>query len=359
MQNEKYGNSLTSEDAKTIIKNLGVLVEHFSGKKVLITGYRGFLGANFLSFFYHLKEELNEKVKIYCIDNLIVDLEDVTKDFIQEANIIHGNCLDVIPDEKFDYIIHCAGIASPTFYRKHPLETIKVNAIEYWELLDKINLTNLKGFLYFSTSEIYGDPNPKFIPTDEDYRGNVSCIGPRACYDESKRLGETISVSIYQEKKIPIKIVRPFNVYGPFMRKEDKRVIPDFLKVGLEEKKIILHSDGTPTRAFCYVSDAVEGFLRVLLIGKPARPYNIGNDKTEISMKNMAQLISELLGNIKLEFKTSNQKDYLTDNPQKRCPVILRAKKEVHYQPQIDIKKGLERMIKWYKEKYFYKEFDL
>ena len=345
--------NIIQEDVLAIANNLGDLIRHFSDKKVLITGHQGFLGNNFLAFFYYLNQEYPDlNVKVTCLDNKIVDLEDLTGEFIRSFEVIEGDIVKDLPGEAYDYVIHCAGIASPSFYRKFPLETIYVNAIGYWEMLQKLNSENLDGFLYFSTSEVYGDPDEKHIPTVEEYRGNVSCTGPRACYDESKRLGETISISFYQQKEVPVKIVRPFNVYGPFMRLEDKRVVPDFAKYALQNKNIHILSDGTPTRAFCYTTDAIEGFLRALLIGKPATPYNIGNDTTETSMKELANMVAEIVGDVDVSFAVSEDQQYLTDNPQRRLPSIERAKNDLQYNPKVTIKEGLERIINWYKENY-------
>lgn len=347
-------NSIVYEDMNAIIAGLGNLVGRFNGAKVLITGYKGFLGSNFTAFFSVLnKEVLTEKADVYCMDSDIVDLDDRASEFAQNFTLIRGSGVDDLPVRDFNYIIHCAGIASPTYYRKYPLETINVNAIGYWDLLNKIDHDALKGFLYFSTSEVYGDPDPNHIPTQEDYRGNVSCTGPRACYDESKRVGETISVSFAAQKNLPVKIVRPFNVYGPFMRLNDRRVIPDFVKFSMESGQIKLFSDGTPTRSFCYSSDAITGFLKALLQGQDARPYNIGNDSQEISMWGLAQQISEIMGNVEIERTISPEKNYLTDNPQRRCPVIDRAKNELDYEPKVTLREGLERVIDWYKETYF------
>ena len=253
-------NKIVYEDLSKSIKKLGKLIENFRNTKILITGFKGFLGANYCALFHLLNEEnLNNSVKVTCIDNDIVDLEDQTLEFTKDFTVIKGDIVKDLPDTDFDYVIHCAGIASPMYYRKYPLETIYVNAISMWDMINKINKSSLKGFLYFSTSEIYGDPDNDHIPTREDYRGNVSCTGPRACYDESKRLGETMSIAFSKQQNIPIKIVRPFNVFGPFMRLEDKRVIPDFVKYAYENKKIKLFSDGSPSRSFCYISDAIEG----------------------------------------------------------------------------------------------------
>ncbi len=347
-------NQIVKEDVHRIVKDLGRLVENFRDKKILITGFKGFLGSNFTAFFHLLNQEiLNNSLTVYCLDNSIVDLEDLTSPYTEGFTVVNGSGLNDLPVKDFNYIIHCAGIASPTFYRKYPLETISVNSIGYWEMLNNLDVSSLEGFLYFSTSEIYGDPDSKNIPTKEEYRGNVSCTGPRACYDESKRLGETISIAFHQEKGLPIKIVRPFNVYGPFMRLNDRRVIPDFVKFALEENVINILSDGTPTRAFCYSSDAINGFIRALLLGKPARPYNIGNGDSEISMLELANIISMNLGGTEIKYRESSEKNYLTDNPQRRCPVIGRAKTELNFKPAIHPSDGIQRVIEWYKETYF------
>lgn len=350
-------NSIVFEDMKNVADNLGNIVFNFEGTKILITGYQGFLGSNFIAFYYFLNNEiLKNKAEITCIDNKIVDLEDQTSQFTKDFNIIYGDAVNDLPNTEFDYIIHCAGIASPSFYRKYPLETIYVNAISYWNMLNKINLKNIKGILYFSTSEIYGDPDINHIPTEEGYRGNVSCTGPRSCYDESKRLGETLSVCFVKQRNIPIRIVRPFNVYGPLMRLDDKRVIPDFAKFALKNKSIKIFSDGSPTRAFCYVSDALEGFIRTLLLGGTGQSYNIGNDAEEISMLKLAQLISSVIGDVRIELSVNSEEDYLTDNPRRRCPNIDKAKRELNYYPKVSIKDGLARMINWYRETYYLNE---
>lgn len=345
--------NIVQDDAKNIAKNLGSLISQFEGCKILITGHTGFLGSNFCAFFQTLNNEfLKEKVQVTCIDSKIVDLEDVTSDWLEGFTIIKGDATHDLPDTSFDWVIHCAGIASPTYYRKFPLQTIEVNAINYWHMLEKINQTKLKGFLYFSTSEVYGNPDPKFVPTPEEYNGNVSCTGPRACYDESKRMGETISISFVEQKNIPIKLVRPFNVYGPFMRLNDKRVLPDFMKSALEEKKITMYSDGTPKRSFCYVSDALEGFLRVLLLGKPGRPYNVGNDEAEITMGDLATEVAKLVPGAEVLKLVNKETAYLTDNPMRRCPILTRAKEELKYHPKIMMDGGIPRVLNWYKETY-------
>src|SRR5262249_55766560 len=144
-------------------------------------------------------------------------------------------------------------------------------------------------------SEIYGDPDPRFVPTPESYHGHVSSVGPRACYDESKRLGETIATIYHDKFGLPTTIVRPFNVFGPGMRHNDFRVVPMFTVQALNGQVIPVHGDGSQTRTFCYITDAITGFLKVLLRGKPGEPYNIGNANNEISMHNLAEMYQELI----------------------------------------------------------------
>ena len=170
--------------------------------------------------------------------------------------------------DNFQFIIHAASIASPTYYRKYPIETMDANVnglrslLEYCRQQDEKNKP-IEGFLFFSTSEIYGDPSPENIPTPETYRGNVSCTGPRACYDESKRYGENLCVNFARQYGLPIKIVRPFNNYGPGLKITDRRVIPDFARDVLAQKDIVMLSDGSPTRTFCYVADAIVGYYKI------------------------------------------------------------------------------------------------
>ena len=257
----------------------------------------------------------------------------------------------------YTYIIHAASIASPTFYRLHPLETMDANVNGLRNLLEYTKESNLtgaivKGFLYFSTSEIYGDPSPEFIPTPESYRGYVSCTGPRACYDESKRYGETLSVIFSQKYKLPVKIVRPFNNYGPGLKITDKRVIPDFLRNIINGEDIVIYSSGS-MRTFCYISDAIIGYYKVLTKGISGESYNIGTNDTEISMSDLAihmATLSKKLFNYSgsIVLKNNDDPKYLTDNPNRRCPDIKKAMRDLNYNPQIALTAGLEKSLQWY-----------
>ena len=183
---------------------------------------------------------------------------------LHKFDIIIDNIQDIKFSDQVNLIIHMASIASPTFYRKYPIETLDANIWGLRSLFDYYKDKNIKGFLFFSSSEIYVDPTPENIPTSEEYNGNVSATGPRACYDESKRFGETMCRLFSEKYNMPIGVVRPFNNYGPGMKINDKRVPADFANAVYNNKNITILSDGRPTRTFCYVADAIVGYLKIL-----------------------------------------------------------------------------------------------
>jgi dTDP-glucose 4,6-dehydratase/UDP-glucuronate decarboxylase len=190
-------------------------------------------------------------------------------------------------------------------------------------------------FLLMSTSEIYGDPSPDAIPTPETYRGLVSCTGPRACYDESKRLAETLLAVYAQKHGVEGCALRPFNFYGPGQRLDDQRIVPDLMSAVLARRPISLFSDGRATRSLCYASDAITGLMLVWLKGRPGEAYNIGND-AEISIGDLARLAAGLATPaLPVELAVSKDADYLTDNPNRRCPDLSKARRELGYDATI------------------------
>jgi UDP-glucuronate decarboxylase len=250
-----------------------------------------------------------------------------------------------------DYILHMASIASPTFYRKYPIETLDANVWGLRKLLDFYREKEIRNLLFFSSSEIYGDPTPGNIPTPETYRGYVECMGPRACYDEAKRFGETMCYLYHQRYDMPLTIVRPFNNYGPGMRLNDRRVPADFAKVVMENQDIVLLSDGTPTRTFCYISDSITGYLKGLVY-EPFEVFNIGIDKPEISILQLAEIYREAgreifgyAGNIL--HQKSEDENYLTNNPNRRCPDISKAKKMLGFCPKVPVEEGVRFFLQY------------
>jgi nucleoside-diphosphate-sugar epimerase len=211
----------------------------------------------------------------------------------------------------------------------------------------------VEGVLFYSSSEIYGDPSEDNIPTPETYRGNVSCTGPRACYDESKRYGETLCVNFAAQHEVPVKVARPFNNYGPGLKITDKRVIPDFARDILENRDVVMLSDGSARRTFCYVADAIAGYYKILVRGLPGHAYNVGVETPEISMEQLATKLVTLGKDMfgysgRVVHRDSADKDYLVDNPSRRCPIISKARTEVGYDPIVSLEEGLRRSLAWY-----------
>ena len=335
------------EDIKLIVDDLSGFFDELEGKTVLVAGGKGFLGTYFVNVLNHINETLRTPMKIVIIDNLITS-KDKKNNLGSNVTLLKQDISEGFDfSDELHYIIHTASIASPPTYRKFPIKTVDVNYQGTRNLLEIARKKKIKSMLLLSSSEIYGDP--EIVPTPESYQGKVSCTGPRACYDESKRLAETISTLYFQQYKVPVKIARPFNVYGPYLNLNDGRIIPDFMRNAIEKSEIIIHSDGTPTRSFCYVSDAIRAFFRILFSNHDGMICNVGNNE-EISVSNVAEMIQKTIGkSISIKMIKSNDPNYTTDNPQRRCPDLSLVKKSVNYTPQINFEEGLKRVYNWYK----------
>ncbi|CAI4032579.1 dTDP-glucose 4,6-dehydratase [Nitrospira tepida] len=351
-----------ADDWMRVEQALGDQARQLQGKRILLTGAAGFLGFNFLHFFSYLNglERSGERgrskaIRVVAADNFLRGYPRWLAELAMADANIEIRRRDIVKpwlkqDSRFDYIIHGASVASPTFYRQYPLETLDANVTGLRNMLELALRAHVDSMLFFSSSEIYGDPPPDEIPTKESYRGNVACTGPRACYDESKRLGETLCY-IYAEKyHVPVKIVRPFNNYGPGLRINDRRVLPDFCSDVLAGRNIAIYSDGSPTRTFCYSSDALTGYLLTLLSVCSGEAFNIGTDGPEISMRDLGRLVAKLAGEDRgVECRTSTDAAYLKDNPQRRCPDLSKARQLLGYQPQVYLEDGLDRLLQWYR----------
>jgi UDP-glucuronate decarboxylase len=354
---------VVSDDLAYIVDRTPEL-DRLEGKRLLITGGAGFLGYYLVqaALFRNRGRPAEERIAVTVYDNYArgVPAWLSALDPDDGLSVVRHDIREPLPDDigHFEYIIHAAGIASPTSYRLNPIETMDANVGGLRSLLDyacrqEAQGFPVEGFLFFSSSEIYGDPIPENIPTPETYRGNVSCTGPRACYDESKRYGETLCVNFAHQHGLPITMARPFNNYGPGLKITDRRVIPDFAGDILAGRDIVLLSDGSAKRTFCYVADAVVGYYKVLIRGRAGEPYNIGVEGPEISMLELAERLAglgkQLLGyNGSVTSEVSGEKAYLVDNPMRRCPVIAKARDDVGYRPEIELDDGLARSLTWY-----------
>jgi UDP-glucuronate decarboxylase len=327
------------------------VVDALAGKHVLLPGGRGFLGRYFTAVFAELNRGrlAGREVRATTVDNHASSGALGRAEADDGFAHISTSSLDIRGDWKrleVDYVLYLAGIASPAHYRALPLETIDAATTGLRRALELAKEHGAR-LLFFSSSEIYGDPDPAHVPTAENYRGNVSCLGPRACYDESKRLGETL-VSIYSQRGVSASIVRPFNVYGPGMQHTDARVLPNFAARVAKRLPLQVYGDGQQTRTYCYVNDAIDGFLRALVLGRSGEPYNVGNPSPEISVRQLAFMSSAMMG-VRLDGieVLPHPASYPADEPNRRCPNIFKASTELGYLPIIELADGLRRFFDW------------
>lgn len=350
-------NVVIQEDAQAIAEELSRELTALAGSTMLVTGGNGFLCSYFLETIAHANDSvLDSPCNVICVDNLRTGLSERVAHLDERAEfqfVSHDISEPLEIDRPVHWIIHGAGIASPTFYRKFPLQTVDVNVTGTRRVLEIARQHPTKSILYISTSEIYGDPDPRFIPTPEDYRGNVSCNGPRACYDESKRMGEALCGIYRSLYNAPVKTARPFNVYGPGQRLDDRRIVPDLMSAALRREPLVLFSDGRATRAFCYIRDAIRAMFNILLSDADGEAFNVGNDEREISITEFASELSEIAGPpaLPVVHRASRDPHYLTDNPQRRCPDLTKLRGRFNWEPKVLLREGLRRTLRSYQER--------
>ena len=306
-------------------------------KKALVTGGAGFIGSHLCEFL------LDKGYRVIAMDNLITgDLKNIehlrsNKNFIF---IHHDVSKHIFVDEALDFIFHFASPASPVDYQKIPIQTLKVGSLGTYNTLG-LALAKKAKYLLASTSEVYGDP--LINPQPESYWGNVNPIGVRGCYDESKRFAEALTMAYHRIHKLDTRIARIFNTYGEKMRKDDGRVVPNFINQALRNEPITVYGDGKQTRSFCYVSDLIDGIYK-LIKSNINEPINLGNPE-EHTILEFAELIKELIkSKSKIIFK-----ELPTDDPHVRCPDIIKAKKLLNWEPKVGMREGLNKTINWFK----------
>lgn len=309
--------------------------------KILISGGAGFIGSHLCETF------LNKGAVVWCIDNFLTSSKENISGFInnKDFNLIEEDLCFINPEkfkEKFNYVLHFASPASPVDYNKYPVETLKVNSLGTENMI-KIALLNNSIFLSASTSEVYGDPE---IPVqNEEYWGKVNPIGMRSMYDEGKRFAEALIMAYHRKYGLNSRIIRIFNTYGPRMRINDGRVIPNFITQALTGQPITIYGKGEQTRSFCYVSDLVAGILKIFEVDYNY-PVNLGNPE-EFTIKQLAEKIKEILkSDVEIVYKPP-----MPDDPRRRKPDITKAKKILKWQPGISLEDGLKKTIPYFKEK--------
>jgi nucleoside-diphosphate-sugar epimerase len=304
--------------------------------KILVTGGAGFIGSHLCA---RLLEEGHE---VLCVDNMITGserniaaLRPHPRFTYLEQDVVEPFCFEA------EAIFHMASPASPVGYMENPIETILVNSQGTYQMLTQA-LKQKAMFLYTSTSEAYGDPQEH--PQREDYWGHVNPVGPRACYDESKRLGETLTMEYYRQFQLNTRIVRIFNTYGPHSQMEDGRMIPNFITQALKNETLTIYGDGSKTRSICYVSDLVEGLMRAMFWPQTAgEVFNLGNTE-EHTVLEFAQTILKLCeATSGINFESSR-----IDDPERRRPDITKAETILDWKPCVSKEEGLRLTIEWF-----------
>jgi UDP-glucuronate decarboxylase len=306
--------------------------------RILVTGGAGFIGSHLCDYL------LNNGHDVLCVDNLFSGSKDNIRhllgnpyfEFVRH-DIIHPFFIEV------DQIYHLACPASPIHYQYNPIKTIKTNVMGTINMLGLAKRVKAR-ILLASTSEVYG--NPEIHPQPESYWGNINPIGVRSCYDEGKRVAETLMMDYYRQNHVDVKIVRIFNTYGPRMAIDDGRVISNFIVQTLKGEDITVYGDGTQTRSFCYISDLIEGIVCMAEIDDFIGPINLGNPKESTILELANKILSITKSQSRITFKPLPP-----DDPERRCPDISMAKKVLNWEPKVSLDDGLKRTIEYFKGK--------
>ena len=314
-----------------------------SGKRILVSGGAGFLGS-------HLCDRLlADGHQVICLDNFYTGSRENVAHLAQEPRffLVEGDVNDVpntLECEPLDQIFHMACPASPVHYQRNPVETLKTCVFGTFNMLELAHRAGAR-LLIASTSEVYGDPEQH--PQPESYWGNVNPIGPRSCYDEGKRCGEAFAVSHAEVNGTQVRLARIFNTYGPRMDVDDGRVVSNFVVQAIKGEALTVYGDGKQTRSFCYVSDLIEGFIRLMADDDlQAKPVNLGNPG-EFTILELADLVRKYTGSA----SELCWQPLPTDDPTLRRPDITRARERLGWEPVITLEQGLERTIQYFRER--------
>lgn len=305
--------------------------------KILVTGGAGFIGSHLIA------RLLDRGDSVICVDNYFTGQKKNIEKFLDNPNfsVIEHDIVQPLMGVDADQVYNLACPASPIHYQYNPIKTIKTSTIGMINMLGLAKRCGAR-ILQASTSEVYGDP--LVHPQVESYWGNVNTIGIRSCYDEGKRVAETLCMDYHRAHHMDIRIIRIFNTYGPNMHPEDGRVVSNFIMEALQGKPMTIYGDGTQTRSFCYVDDLVDGMMKMMDQDSFTGPVNLGNP-VEFSMKELAEKVLELTGSSSsIEYRALPQ-----DDPKQRRPDISLAKEKLNWEPTIDLETGLVKTIEYFK----------
>lgn len=339
-----------------IEEDLARILEHpvpwdsFRNMRVLISGAYGFVVAYLVEALLYA----NEKLKLNAhIVGMVRNPEKARKRFAAYQGredlefIFQDVCAPIAADLRTDFVIHGASWASPKFYGSQPVGSLLPNVLGTYQLLELARCQRIRGFLFFSSAEIYGRVEPSAIPTPETYEGRVQPTEVRSCYAESKRMGETMCVAWHKQHGIPATMARIFHTYGPGMALDDGRVFADFTRDILERRNIRMMSDGSHRRTFCYLSDAAAALLLIMLKGQPGVAYNMGNDDAEVSIAELAEIMVNLFPDRGLRVERvgeSHPDGYLRTTVDRACPDTTRLR-ALGWTPYVGVKEGFRRTV--------------
>ncbi len=335
-----------------------MIEDFFKDATVVVTGGAGFVGSHLVDRLLDL-----DAAKVIVVDNLSTgnssNLKQAREATSDQEDRLEFHHLDISqtgpehylsPDLEIDAVFHLASPASPPLYQAHPINTYLVNSYGTHLLLSYLLQRHNKArFLYASTSEVYGDP--EVHPQPEEYWGNVNPNGPRSCYDEGKRMGETVCGVFAREHNMNVRIVRIFNTYGPRIDPHDGRVIPTFIRQALDGQELTIHGDGLQTRSYCYVDDLVQGLLKMMAHkSMGGRTVNLGNPD-EFTVRETAQVIYKSITGESLDFdEDTTTEKRPEDDPSRRQPDITEAKRTLQWKPTVNFADGIAKTVAWFRE---------
>jgi len=347
-------NRIIEEDVAGVFK-ADLPWEDFKDQTVLIAGANGFLPAYMVEMLLYINRQKPEyNITVLALVRNIDKATARFKDHLNDPHLIlvHQDVCDPLNlDRKVDYIVHAASQASPKYYDVDPVGTLNANVLGTINLMKLAKKDQVKSFLYFSSGDVYGKVDESRIPMKEDYYAMLDPTNVRSCYGESKRMGETICVSWLHQYGVPAKIIRPFHSYGPKMLLDDGRVFADFVGDILNNRDIVLNSDGSAQRAFCYLSDAALAFFIVLLKGENGQAYNVGNPYQEYSILQLANILTGLYpekGLTVSSVQKSMEETHYVKSPIARGTPDITKLEALGWDPVVDVTTGFGRTIESY-----------
>lgn len=338
---------IVAEDVRHILDSAGDLIRELAGSSVFIAGANGFLGSYLVDAIVEANQGLMRKKPATVIALTRKPPEQITRfrHFLQDPQVkfvVEDLTQSFTVPQRIDYIIHAASKASPKAWAAQPIETADVNTVGTRNLLELAVVNQVRGFLFVSSAQIYGDSGGALAAIPEDFGGTVSPLNLRAAYHEAKRFGETLCYLFHRVHQVPAKIARPFSVYGPRLSLSDGKIIPEFLRRGFASEELLVRGEGGAVNTFSYVTDAIDGLLRVLVRGQAGEAYNVGSDE-EISVRDLAHLFQELFSGVAVKnipAKTATREPRLVPD--------LGKIGALGYRSRVSLRDGIVRFKEWH-----------